>query len=155
MAQDGNLVSEHHDLNGPAVLVRARETKQLEGGRRQRRGRKAPRFHHRRRCHGEKRARARRRGAHGIGLCRTEHQFLGDRRVLIERLVLAGTVAEREEALEALRPLERADFTGLLEAMDALPVTVRLVNPPLHEFLPDRAELMVRVERRGAGRNGR
>jgi pyruvate,orthophosphate dikinase len=92
-------------------------------------------------------AKARRLGAEGIGLCRTEHQFLGDRRVLIERLVLASTPAEREEALEVLRPLQRADFTSLLEAMDGLPVTVRLLDPPLHEFLPDRAELMVRVAR--------
>ncbi len=92
-------------------------------------------------------AKARRLGAEGIGLCRTEHQFLGDRRVLIERLVLASTPTAREEALEALRPLQRADFTSLLEAMDGLPVTVRLLDPPLHEFLPDRAELMVRVAR--------
>ena len=92
-------------------------------------------------------AKARRLGAEGIGLCRTEHQFLGDRRVLIERLVLASTATAREEALEALRPLQRADFTSLLEAMDGLPVTVRLLDPPLHEFLPDRADLMVRVAR--------
>ncbi len=91
--------------------------------------------------------RARRLGAQGIGLCRTEHQFLGERRVLIERLVLASSTAEREAALEALRPLQRADFTGLLEAMDGLPVTVRLLDPPLHEFLPDRTELTVRVAR--------
>ena len=90
-------------------------------------------------------AKARQLGAEGIGLCRTEHQFLGDRRVLIERLVLASTPTAREEALEALRPLQRADFTSLLEVMDGLPVTVRLLDPPLHEFLPDRAELMVRV----------
>ena len=88
---------------------------------------------------------ARRLGAQGVGLCRTEHMFLGDRRVLIERLILASTAAEREEALDALRPLQRADFVDLLEAMDGLPVTVRLLDPPLHEFLPDRAELMVRV----------
>ena len=88
---------------------------------------------------------ARRLGAQGVGLCRTEHMFLGDRRVLIERVILADTAAEREEALDALRPLQRADFVDLLEAMDGLPVTVRLLDPPLHEFLPDRAELMVRV----------
>ena len=90
---------------------------------------------------------ARRLGAQGVGLCRTEHMFLGDRRVLIERVILAITAAEREEALDALRPLQRADFVDLLEAMDGLPVTVRLLDPPLHEFLPDRAELMVRVAR--------
>jgi len=88
---------------------------------------------------------ARRLGAQGVGLCRTEHMFLGDRRVLIERVVLADSSAEREAALDALRPLQRADFVDLLEAMDGLPVTVRLLDPPLHEFLPDRAELMVQV----------
>ena len=88
---------------------------------------------------------ARRLGAQGVGLCRTEHMFLGDRRVLIERVILADTAVEREAALDALRPLQRADFVNLLEAMDGLPVTVRLLDPPLHEFLPDRAELMVRV----------
>jgi pyruvate,orthophosphate dikinase len=90
---------------------------------------------------------ARRLGAQGVGLCRTEHMFLGDRRVLIERVILADTAAQREEALDALRPLQRADFIDLLEVMDGLPVTVRLLDPPLHEFLPDRAELMVRVAR--------
>jgi pyruvate,orthophosphate dikinase len=92
-------------------------------------------------------ARARHMGAQGIGLCRTEHMFLGDRRVLIERVILASTVPERESALEALLPLQRADFTDLLAAMDGLPVTIRLLDPPLHEFLPDRADLMVRVAR--------
>ena len=90
---------------------------------------------------------ARRLGANGIGLCRTEHMFLGDRRGLIERVVLAEGPAERDEALEALLPLQKADFIELLEAMDGLPVTVRLLDPPLHEFLPDRAELMARVAR--------
>jgi pyruvate, orthophosphate dikinase len=88
---------------------------------------------------------ARRLGAQGIGLCRTEHMFLGDRRLLIERLILAESPAERERALDALLPLQREDFVDLLEAMDGLPVTVRLLDPPLHEFLPDRADLMVRV----------
>jgi pyruvate,orthophosphate dikinase len=67
--------------------------------------------------------------------------------VLIERLILADNASQREAALDALRPLQRADFVELLEAMDGLPVTVRLLDPPLHEFLPDRAELMVRVAR--------
>jgi pyruvate, orthophosphate dikinase len=71
--------------------------------------------------------------------------FLGDRRLLIERLILAESPAERERALDALLPLQREDFVDLLEAMDGLPVTVRLLDPPLHEFLPDRADLMVRV----------
>ncbi|MBC7550518.1 MAG: pyruvate, phosphate dikinase, partial [Cellulomonas sp.] len=91
--------------------------------------------------------RARRMGAQGIGLCRTEHMFLGDRRVLIERVILAATESEREGALTALLPMQRADFTDLLTAMDALPVTIRLLDPPLHEFLPDRADLMVKVAR--------
>jgi pyruvate, orthophosphate dikinase len=90
-------------------------------------------------------ARARRLGAQGIGLCRTEHMFLGDRRVLIERLVLADSVEVRDAALEALVPLQRGDFVELFEAMDGLPVTVRLLDPPLHEFLPDRTELAVKV----------
>ncbi|MDA2813300.1 pyruvate, phosphate dikinase [Nocardiopsis sp. RSe5-2] len=90
-------------------------------------------------------ARARRMGAQGIGLCRTEHMFLGERRPLVERLILAGDGAERDEALEGLLPLQRTDFTGILEAMDGLPVTIRLLDPPLHEFLPDLTELSVRV----------
>jgi len=84
-------------------------------------------------------------GAQGIGLCRTEHMFLGDRRVLIERVILAGTPEERDEALDALLRLQRKDFAELLDAMDGLPVNIRLLDPPLHEFLPDRTELAVRV----------
>ncbi|MFJ6021758.1 pyruvate, phosphate dikinase [Nocardiopsis alba] len=90
-------------------------------------------------------ARARRMGAQGIGLCRTEHMFLGDRRPLVERLILADTPEEQRESLSALLPLQREDFGGILEAMDGLPVTVRLLDPPLHEFLPDITELSVRV----------
>jgi pyruvate,orthophosphate dikinase len=90
-------------------------------------------------------ARARALGAAGIGLCRTEHMFLGDRRVLIERVILSESGAGRDAALEALLPLQRKDFTELLEVMDGLPTTIRLLDPPLHEFLPDRADLMVRV----------
>ena len=89
--------------------------------------------------------RARRFGAKGIGLCRTEHMFLGDRRQLVEDLVLAEGEAEQEKALAALLPLQREDFTGILRAMDGLPVTVRLIDPPLHEFLPDLTELSVEV----------
>ncbi len=89
--------------------------------------------------------RARLMGAAGIGLCRTEHMFLGDRRVLIERVILADTVGARDDALHALQPLQRQDFNELLEAMDGLPTTIRLLDPPLHEFLPDRGELMVKV----------
>ncbi|WP_461036977.1 pyruvate, phosphate dikinase [Streptomyces mayteni] len=90
-------------------------------------------------------ARARRFGGEGVGLCRTEHMFLGDRRALVERLILAEGEAERSAALDALLPLQRGDFTELFEAMDGLPVTVRLLDPPLHEFLPDLTELSVRV----------
>jgi len=89
--------------------------------------------------------RARNLGAQGIGLCRTEHMFLGDRRTLIERVILADSSSSRQAALEALLPLQRKDFTELLEAMDSLPVTIRLLDPPLHEFLPDRTELSVKV----------
>ncbi|MEU3410174.1 pyruvate, phosphate dikinase [Streptomyces sp. NPDC006658] len=89
--------------------------------------------------------RARRFGAQGIGLCRTEHMFLGDRRELVERLILADTEEEREASLKALLPLQKQDFVELFEAMDGLPVTVRLLDPPLHEFLPDITELSVRV----------
>ena len=89
--------------------------------------------------------RARRFGAEGIGLCRTEHMFLGDRRRHVERLILADDAEERERALDALLPLQREDFVGIFGAMDGLPVTVRLLDPPLHEFLPDITELSVRV----------
>jgi pyruvate,orthophosphate dikinase len=89
--------------------------------------------------------RARRFGAQGIGLCRTEHMFLGERRKLVEEMILARTEAGRAKALAALLPLQRHDFEGLLEAMDGLPVTIRLLDPPLHEFLPDRTGLAVRI----------
>jgi pyruvate,orthophosphate dikinase len=89
--------------------------------------------------------RARRFGAQGIGLCRTEHMFLGDRRELVERLILASNNAEREAALAGLLPLQREDFIGIFRAMDGLPVTVRLIDPPLHEFLPSLEELAVKV----------
>ena len=92
-------------------------------------------------------ARARRFGAQGIGLCRTEHMFLGERRALIERLILTDDddAAGRKAALDALLPLQRQDFIDIFRAMDGLPVTVRLLDPPLHEFLPDLTELTVRV----------
>ena len=89
--------------------------------------------------------RARRFGAQGIGLCRTEHMFLGDRRALVEALILAETDEERDRQLAELLPLQRKDFVGIFEAMDDLPVTIRLLDPPLHEFLPDLTELSVRV----------
>jgi pyruvate,orthophosphate dikinase len=90
-------------------------------------------------------ARARRFGAQGIGLCRTEHMFLGDRRELVERFIIAETQEEHDAALDALLPLQRKDFLGIFEAMDGLPVTVRLIDPPLHEFLPDLTDLAVAV----------
>lgn len=93
-------------------------------------------------------ARARRYGAEGIGLCRTEHIFVGERRILVEAMILAEDEAGRRTALDALLPLQRADLVGILAAMDGLPVTIRLIDPPLHEFLPDRTELAVRVATR-------
>ncbi|MFC7495947.1 MULTISPECIES: pyruvate, phosphate dikinase [unclassified Nocardioides] len=84
-------------------------------------------------------------GAQGIGLCRTEHMFLGDRRELVEELIVAADAAGRSAALGKLLPLQRTDFVGILEAMDGLPVTIRLIDPPLHEFLPDLTDLAVRV----------
>jgi len=89
--------------------------------------------------------RARAFGAQGIGLCRTEHMFLGSRRKIVERVILARSEEQRESALEELLPLQRDDFLGIFEAMDGLPVVVRLLDPPLHEFLPDLTELSVKV----------
>ena len=90
-------------------------------------------------------ARARRFGAAGVGLVRTEHMFLGERRQLVEDLILADTEEERQHALDALEPLQRGDFVEILDAMDGLPVTIRLIDPPLHEFLPDLTDLSVKV----------
>jgi pyruvate, orthophosphate dikinase len=90
-------------------------------------------------------ARARRFGAQGVGLCRTEHMFLGDRRELVESLVVAEDEDAQRAALDALLPLQRQDFTEIFEAMDGLPVTIRLIDPPLHEFLPDLTDLSVKV----------
>lgn len=94
---------------------------------------------------GEDAHRARALGAEGIGLARTEHMFLGERRVLVERIILARDDAERDAALAELLPLQRQDFTELLQEMDGLTSTIRLIDPPLHEFLPDLTELSVRV----------
>jgi pyruvate,orthophosphate dikinase len=90
-------------------------------------------------------ARARQFGAQGIGLCRTEHMFLGDRRELVEKLILASTQDDREAALAGLLPLQREDFIGIFRAMSGLPVTVRLIDPPLHEFLPSLEDLAAKV----------
>ncbi|WP_201464873.1 pyruvate, phosphate dikinase [Janibacter melonis] len=95
---------------------------------------------------GEDAQRARDRGAEGIGLCRTEHQFLGERREYIERVILAEDDEARASVMAELLPLQRADFVELLTVMDGLPATIRLIDPPLHEFLPDLTELTVKVE---------
>ena len=86
-------------------------------------------------------------GAQGIGLCRTEHMFLGDRQPLMAEVILAADREARMRCLEALRPLQQADFEGLFEAMAGLPVTIRLLDPPLHEFLPHRSDVEKQVER--------
>jgi pyruvate,orthophosphate dikinase len=90
-------------------------------------------------------ANARRHGAEGIGLCRTEHMFLAeDRLPIVRRMILASSPEDEESALEELRLAQREDFESILEAMDGLPVTIRLLDPPLHEFLPDVQELAVK-----------
>ncbi|MCA2977230.1 MAG: pyruvate, phosphate dikinase [Myxococcaceae bacterium] len=90
--------------------------------------------------------RARRYGAEGIGLCRTEHMFFeAERLPIVRQMILAATDAERSEALALLLPLQRADFIGLFEAMSGRPVTIRLIDPPLHEFLPNHDELLQEV----------
>lgn len=88
-------------------------------------------------------AKARGFGAVGIGLCRTEHMFLGDRLPIVQRMILADTEAEELAALEQLGEMQKADFIGILLAMDGLPVTIRLLDPPLHEFLPSVEDLLV------------
>jgi pyruvate,orthophosphate dikinase len=89
---------------------------------------------------------ARARGAEGIGLCRTEHMFLGSERVAaVQQMIFAETPEEEQAAYDALLPLQRGDFVGIFRAMDGLPVTVRLLDPPLHEFLPDLTTLSVEV----------
>ena len=93
-------------------------------------------------------AEARARGAEGIGLARTEHMFLGDRLSVVQRLILSRSPEERRAALHDLERLQIADFEGLLAAMDGLPVVVRLLDPPLHEFLPSRLELEQEALRR-------
>ncbi len=90
-------------------------------------------------------AKARKFGAEGIGLCRTEHMFLGeDRLPIVRRMILASTPDEEASALEELREAQKQDFIAILEAMDNLPVTVRLLDPPLHEFLPSISELEIK-----------
>lgn len=86
------------------------------------------------------------RGAEGIGLCRTEHMFMGEERVAaVRRMIFADNVEDEQAAFKELLPLQRRDFEGIFKAMDGLPVTVRLLDPPLHEFLPNHVELAVAV----------
>ncbi|HYP24741.1 MAG TPA: pyruvate, phosphate dikinase, partial [Actinomycetota bacterium] len=87
---------------------------------------------------------ARARGAQGIGLCRTEHMFMGEERVAaVRHMIFADTPEEEQEAYDVLLPLQRKDFEGIFKAMDGFPVTVRLLDPPLHEFLPNHVDLEV------------
>lgn len=91
--------------------------------------------------------RARILGAEGVGLCRTEHMFLGERRTYVERLVLAENEDVQRGVIAEMEPLQRKDFVGIMMAMSGLPVTVRLLDPPLHEFLPNLAELSAKFAR--------
>jgi pyruvate,orthophosphate dikinase len=91
-------------------------------------------------------------GARGIGLCRTEHMFFGEGRIpIVQRMILAESEADRRAALNELLPLQRDDFYGVFKAMRGCPVTIRTIDPPLHEFLPKREDLMVDVARLEAG----
>jgi pyruvate, orthophosphate dikinase len=98
---------------------------------------------------------AREFGAKGIGLCRTEHMFMGQERLpYVQQMILAQTTAAREEALSYLLPMQESDFYGIFEVMEGYPVTIRLLDPPLHEFLPSMEELLVETtELRTSGRN--
>lgn len=90
--------------------------------------------------------RAREYGARGIGLCRTEHMFFEEERLpIMQNMIMANTLAERNEAMISLMPMQRADFEGLFRAMDGYPVIIRLLDPPLHEFLPSAQDLMLEL----------
>jgi pyruvate, orthophosphate dikinase len=95
-------------------------------------------------------------GARGIGLCRTEHMFFGEGRIpIVQRMILADNEADRRKALDELLPLQREDFYGVFKAMHGTPVTIRTIDPPLHEFLPKREDLMVEVAKlEAAGKSG-
>jgi len=93
----------------------------------------------------EQAAEAVKNGAQGIGLCRTEHMFLGERVPIVQRMILAKDDRTRQKALDQLLPLQRQDFVGIFKAMAGRPVVVRLIDPPLHEFLPNHAELQREV----------
>jgi pyruvate,orthophosphate dikinase len=85
-------------------------------------------------------------GARGIGLCRTEHMFFGEGRIpVVQKMILADNEADRRKALDELLPFQRDDFYGVFKAMHGSPVTIRLIDPPLHEFLPKREDLMVEI----------
>src|SRR5690606_24490169 len=97
---------------------------------------------------GEDAAKARELGAEGIGLCRTEHMFMApDRLPVVREMILAETDAARAAALDRLLPMQQGDFEEILTAMSGLPVTIRLLDPPLHEFLPDLVEQSLLVQR--------
>ena len=97
-------------------------------------------------------------GAEGIGLCRTEHMFFGEGRIpIVQRMIMADNEADRRAALDDLLPLQREDFYGVFKVMAGRPVTIRLIDPPLHEFLPKREDLMVEIavtEARGDRQGG-
>ena len=93
-------------------------------------------------------------GAEGIGLCRTEHMFMAqDRLPIVQQMIMSETKEEREEALAKLLPIQQDDFEGIFEVMDGLPVTVRLLDPPLHEFLPNAEELIEEIHELKANGN--
>jgi pyruvate,orthophosphate dikinase len=96
-------------------------------------------------------------GARGIGLCRTEHMFFGDGRIpIVQRMILAETESDRRAALNELLPLQRGDFYGVFKGMHGTPVTIRTIDPPLHEFLPKREDLMVEIARlESTGKSGK
>jgi pyruvate, orthophosphate dikinase len=96
-------------------------------------------------------------GARGIGLCRTEHMFFGEGRIpIVQRMILADNEADRRRALDELLPLQRGDFYGVFKAMHGEPVTIRTIDPPLHEFLPKREDLMVEIAKMEAqGKKGK
>jgi pyruvate, orthophosphate dikinase len=90
--------------------------------------------------------RARSFGAQGIGLCRTEHMFFEEERLpIVQRMILAENEADRDQALTELLPFQRSDFEGIFRAMDGLPVIIRLIDPPLHEFLPNERDILEKV----------
>jgi pyruvate,orthophosphate dikinase len=90
--------------------------------------------------------RARKYGATGIGLCRTEHMFFEEERLpIMQKMIIASNFAERDEAIHRLMPMQRSDFEGLFRAMDGYPVIIRLLDPPLHEFLPSDHDLMMEL----------